>query len=138
MINAQKKILIIDDDQRHLMTASEILEEEGHQVITHNLAFGATNLIKHHKPDLVLLDINMPALSGDRLMSVMRDEIRGVPVVFYSSNDEDSLRRLVTECGADGYICKGSIIDLKNKVSRFLFSASKASVTVKLGADALL
>jgi CheY-like chemotaxis protein len=73
-------------------------------------------------PDLVLLDINMPGLSGERLSAIIlsKENIKDIPVVFYSSNDEDSLRRVVFERNAKGYICKGSIFDLKKKVASYL------------------
>ena len=118
----KKKILIIDDDEKHLMTAKEILEEEGYEVIIHQNAFGATNLIGSIQPDLVLLDINMPALSGDRLSGLLlsKNKTKDVPIVFYSSNDEDSIRKAVSEHGVKGYICKGSIFDLRKKVAYYL------------------
>ncbi len=119
---SKKKILIIDDDERHLTCIRDLLEEEGYEVIIHQYAFGATNLIKTLRPDLVLLDINMPALSGDRLSSLLlsNDKTRNVPIVFYSSNDEDSLRKAVSDYGVRGYICKGDIFELKKKVARYL------------------
>jgi CheY-like chemotaxis protein len=126
-----KKILIIDDDDRHLLTARELLEEEGYIVETHNLGFGATNLIKQLKPDLVLLDINMPGLSGDKLAVVIKaqEATENIPIIFFSSNDEDSLRRSVREVKASGYICKGNIIELKTKVAYFLSHCSPEGAT---------
>lgn len=126
-----KKILIIDDDDRHLLTARELLEEEGYMVETHNLGFGTTNLIKQLKPDLVLLDINMPGLSGDRLAAVIKSQeaTNNIPIIFFSSNDEDSLRRSVREARVSGYICKGNIIELKTKVAYFLDRCSPEGAT---------
>lgn len=126
-----KKILIIDDDDRHLLTARELLEEEGYLVETHNRGFGATNLIKQLKPDLVLLDINMPALFGDKLAAVIKSQeaTENIPIIFFSSNDEDSLGRSVREAKASGYICKGNIMELKRKVAYFLNRNSPDEVT---------
>jgi CheY-like chemotaxis protein len=123
-----KKILIIDDDDRHLLTARELLEEEGYLVVTHNTGFGATNLIRSLSPDLVLLDVNMPALSGDKLAAVIKSRVatENIPVVFFSSNDEDSLRKSVHQAKASGYICKGNIMELKKKVAYFLSSEEAA------------
>lgn len=129
-----KKILIIDDDDRHLLTARELLEEEGYLVDTHNLGFGSTNIIKKLQPDLILLDVNMPALSGDRLASVntWRETTQKIPVVFYSSNDEDSLRRSVRDAQVAGYICKGNILELKRKVAYYLESSGHADASMKI------
>jgi PleD family two-component response regulator len=127
MERIKKRILIIDDDERHLISAKVILEEEGYEVITHYGGFGATNVVKEVQPDLVLLDINMPALSGDKLSSLLlsNDKTKNVPIVFYSSNDEDDLRRAVLEYGVKGYICKGDIFVLKKKVAFYLGQMDK-------------
>lgn len=124
-----KRILIIDDDDKHLLTARLLLEEEGYLVITHNLGFGSTNVIKKIQPDLILLDVNMPALSGDKLLTVStwREATRNIPVVFYSSNDEDSLRKSVRDAQVTGYICKGNILELKRKVALYLRNAVACS-----------
>jgi len=120
-----KKILVIDDDKKHLVAVKEILENEGHDVYMHDQAFGSTALAKTLNANLILLDINMPGLSGDALAKVMRahSDIRAIPIVFYSSNDEDSLRQLVKIHQVKGYICKGDIFNLKEKVAHYLGSS---------------
>lgn len=113
------RILIIDDDQAHLDSARGILEAEGYEVHTQSQPFGSTNAVIRLKPDLVLLDVNMPALSGDRLAEVLRGNAmtRDVMVVLHSSNDEDHLRTTARRLGLDGYICKGSPAMLRRKVA---------------------
>ena len=83
------RILIIDDDIAHLNSARGILEAEGYQVFTQSQPFGSTNAVIGLKPDLVLLDVNMPALSGDRLAEVLRanSQTRNVMVVLHSSTN---------------------------------------------------
>lgn len=119
-MNEKKKILIIDDDEKYLITTKEILEDEGYDVYIHHRPFGSTNAIKKFKPNLILLDINMPGLSGDRLSSVILSHEKNVPIVFYSSNDEDDIRRAVSERGVSGYICKGNIFELRRKVAYYI------------------
>lgn len=116
------RILIIDDDIAHLDSARGILEAEGHEVFTQNQPFGSTNAVIGLKPDMVLLDVNMPALSGDRLAEVLRanSQTRNVMVVLHSSNDEDHLRTTARRLGLDGYICKGSPSTLRAKVAALL------------------
>ena len=121
-MNTAKRILVIDDDNNHLIAVKEILEMEGHDVYTHNKPFGSTSLAKTLEPDLILLDVNMPGLSGDSLSRLLRSHSKG-PIVFYSSNDEDSLRQLVRLHNVRGYICKGDLFGLREKVSRYLSSA---------------
>lgn len=119
------RILIIDDDAAHLATASGILEGEGHEVFLQQQAFGSTNAVIRVEPDLVLLDVNMPGLSGDRLAQVLRsnERTRDVLIVLHSSNDEDHLRTTARRLGLDGYICKGSPSTLRTKVAALLVQA---------------
>jgi CheY-like chemotaxis protein len=118
----KKRILIIDDDIAHLSSTRGILEEEGYEVFTHTEGFGATNVVKQLRPNLVLLDVNMPGLSGENLIGVLQANpaTRDMPVVFYSSNDEDVLRGAVKRLGARGYISKGNIVSLRTRVAQFM------------------
>lgn len=119
---AKKKILLIDDDVNFLITVKEILESEGYEVFTHDRWFGTTNHVNKVQPDLILLDINMPCLSGIKLSGLIltNGHTKHIPIVFHSSNDEDSLRRAVVETGVDGYVCKGNVPDLVKKVAFYL------------------
>ena len=121
MLN-KKTVLVVDDDEMHLYTTKELLQDERIEVHTHKNGFGVTNLLRELQPDLVLLDINMPALSGDSLAALLRanDSTNRVPIVFHSSNDEDSLRKIAITHGARGYICKGDVAGLRNKVNHYL------------------
>ncbi len=122
MQSTRKKVLVVDDDEMHLYTTKGLLESDEVEVITHNKGFGVTSLLKQLEPDLVLLDVNMPALSGDRLAELIKPyaQEKRSSIVFHSSNDEDSLRELVRVHGVQGYICKGNISDLRSKVSQYL------------------
>jgi CheY-like chemotaxis protein len=122
MNDSKRRILVVDDDPKHLQTTREILELEGYVVMVHDTPFRTTEMVNSIRPDLVLLDVNMPALSGDRLCSLIRSNgsQREVPILFYSSNDEDTLRRSVSRFGASGYVCKGDIAGLRRKVAQVL------------------
>ena len=118
----KQKILIVDDDIAHLDSTRGILEAEGYEVFTHNQPFGSTNAIVSIKPDLVLLDVNMPGLSGEKLADVYRANARTRTsrVMLYSSNDEDALRDAARRLQLDGYICKGNPSTLRLKVAAVL------------------
>jgi PleD family two-component response regulator len=118
----RQRILIIDDDAIHLHSTRHILESEGYEVHTHDQPFGSTNEIIRIKPDLVLLDVNMPGLSGEKLADVYRANARTrtARVMLYSSNDEDALREASKRLQLDGYICKGNPATLRLRVAAVL------------------
>jgi DNA-binding response OmpR family regulator len=122
MSNSKRRILVVDDDPKHLQTTREILELEGYEVTVHDTPFRTTELVNNTRPDLVLLDVNMPALSGDRLCSLIRahGSRHQTAILFYSSNDEETLRASVQIHGANGYVCKGDIPGLRRKVAQVL------------------
>lgn len=119
-MNMRKKIMIVDDDPRHLQTTRGLLEYAGYDVIEHPRPFGTMEKVIQQRPDLVLLDVNMPALSGDRLCRLLKASHRAPAILLHSSNDEDSLRQAMIQCGADGYVCKGDVAGLRRKVSLIL------------------
>lgn len=118
----KKRILLVDDDETHLISTRGILEEAGFVVFTHKTPLGTTSVVKRVQPDLVLLDVNMPGLPGDKLSTIVRCNpgTSDVPIVFYSSNDEDTLRKAVRDTGIDGYISKGDPAELRRKVRQLL------------------
>jgi len=113
---------VIDDDETHLYTTKALLQNDRIEVRTHQNWFGATNRVNDYQPDMVLLDVNMPGLSGDKLSELLKpccDSSRTL-IFFHSSNDEEILRELVKTHGVRGYICKGNIADLRSKVDQYL------------------
>jgi CheY-like chemotaxis protein len=117
-----KRVLIIDDDQAHLETTRELLEDEGYAVDLQAGPFGATERIMVTRPDLVLLDVNMPALSGQTLLPILkgREQTKDTPVVLFSSNDEETLRSAALRLGAADWVCKGDIPGLLRTLKRVL------------------
>lgn len=91
---------------------------------TYRGAFGATNSVRAVQPDLILLDVNMPGLSGENLVSLIKpiSDDKKIPILFYSSNDEAMLRNLVAVHGVRGYVCKGDLPALFEKVGACLAS----------------
>jgi CheY-like chemotaxis protein len=118
----KKRILIVDDDRAHLETTRELLEDEGYEVFLQAGPFGATERIMVIRPDVVLLDVNMPALSGEALLPILkaREQTRDTKVVLFSSNDEEQLRAAAKRLGAAGWACKGDLAGLRRVLDRLL------------------
>jgi CheY-like chemotaxis protein len=122
MHRKEKRILVVDDDDRHLDMAREVLESEGYVVRTHASGFGVPGISQSFRPDLILLDIHLPGLPGDDVAAFLRadDRTRHVPIVFYSSLDEASVISNTVRYRVSGFICKGDIEELRSKVRFFL------------------
>lgn len=134
----KRTILIIDDSEVVLDVCRAILEGVGYHVITHARATGSVALILQSKPELVLLDVNMPSIRGDMVarMSSATRLATGTIVLLHSSLEETELKRLTEECGAHGYLRKTSnphafvrqIAAFLNDKESNIFRAARAQV----------
>ena len=118
-----KTVLIIDDDPTILETARRLLERDGLRVLVHSQGFDATNFAFRHHPDLVLIDVNMPFLPGDKLAEIFKRQegLSVIPLVLFSSNEEGALRRMASAVGAIGYISKSEMgSGFSRRVAAFL------------------
>ena len=104
-----KTILVIDDSETILGLVSETLRERGHEVLCESDVFSANRHIYRRKVDLILLDVQMPSVSGNEVCRILKskEETRAIPVVFFSDLPDAELRRLAGEAGADGWLSKG-------------------------------
>lgn len=105
---AKKTILIVDDERFVLSAASRILEKAGFVAHTCELWGRVPSLIRNIRPNLVLLDYNMPSLKGDAICKIIKQSSIEfeMKVVFFSAEDEEILKKATYESGADGYIPK--------------------------------
>jgi two-component system OmpR family response regulator len=100
-------VFIVDDDPAQLRVLERLLTLEGFEVTTAEAALGVSNLVRHYAPDVVLLDVNIPALTGDRLLTVARQHAPpDTKWVLVSACDEDELRAIANLVKADGWMSK--------------------------------
>ena len=116
----KKRILIIDSDVTNLERVHQILQGDGYDVFSHTRTYSATEIARQLQPDLILLDVNRPDLTGEKVFAVLRanDVTRDIPVVFWSSENEETLRASAKRFGARGYVIKGSTALLRHCVAR--------------------
>ena len=123
MTPAKTKILLIDDDATLLGAVRRLLLAAGFDVVTSDSALRLPQLVQREKPDLILLDIEMPALNGEHVLDFTKlfDFLRDTPIVLHSSKSEEDLQALVERSSAVGYIRKtGNALSLVSQVKRFL------------------
>ena len=103
-----KAILVADDDPDILGIVSMSLEAQGYTVYTATNGREAVDGTREHRPDLVLMDMMMPVLSGyEAVIELKTDETtRGIPVVGLSAKAMTTDMERADDVGMDGYITK--------------------------------
>jgi CheY-like chemotaxis protein len=103
-----KTILLVDDEPFILSATAQLLRAAGHEVHTCQEWAGVASVMRHEKPDVVLMDYNMPALKGDDLCMILKRNMTDgdTKIIIFSSEPEPDLVQIVASCGADGYIKK--------------------------------
>jgi two-component system, cell cycle response regulator DivK len=116
-------ILIVDDNENNRKLARDVLEFAGFETVEATGGVEAVALTLEHRPDLVLMDIRMPDLSGTEALKLLREDSRTaeIPIVALTSStmrgDEE---RFISE-GFDGYLGKPiSVREFPDQVRGFL------------------
>jgi CheY-like chemotaxis protein len=101
-----KKILICDDDEGILDILELILEDTPCQIIAEQNSLNVLSLVEKLSPDLVLLDLWMPVLSGDQVLKAIRSDpfTKDVPVIIISASRESE--QIARTAGASAFIAK--------------------------------
>lgn len=103
-------ILVVDDSPVVLDLLAEALSDAGFRVLGCRSWVDGNVLLREERPDLVLMDVSMPALDGGDLCRILKasPKYADLPVVLFSSLGSDELRRQASASGADGWIHKRS------------------------------
>lgn len=109
-MNAQT-IMVVDDDRMVRRLLERFLTSAGYRVVLTETGFGLRDKVREHRPDLLLLDVNMPGMRGDVALSALQQRGRRfepfeVPVVFHSGMPAAQLEVLAVRHGAVGYLRK--------------------------------
>ncbi len=101
-----KKILIVEDEPGILLSLKDELESEGYRVCEAGDGERALAVIRQEKPDLIILDIMLPALDGYEVCKKLRAEGDMTPVIMLTVKDREIDKVLGLELGADDYVTK--------------------------------
>jgi DNA-binding response OmpR family regulator len=127
-------VLAIEDDPAILRGLSDNLRFEGYDVITATDGETGYNMQRERKPDLILLDLMLPRMSGFEFCRKLRGEGIQTPVLMLTARSEEADRVLGLDLGADDYVAKPfSVRELMARVRALL----RRSQTGADGADAL-
>ena len=110
-----KKILVVDDERRIVEILQAYLERDGYRVIAAYDGRSALELARSDSPDLIILDLMLPEVSGWDVCRELRRE-SDVPVIMLTARDDTTDKIIGLELGADDYVTKP--FDPKEIISR--------------------
>lgn len=103
-------MLFVDDDVQLLRAVERMLTSHGFDVLSTNSPMGVREAIAQFRPDLVLVDVNIPLLKGDELVAMAKAAATAAGLrprfVLYSGLDDEDLAARTKHSGADGWISK--------------------------------
>ena len=103
----KKELLIVDDDESYLKLIKKWMSE-AHKATAVKSGIQALKYLEGHRPDLVLLDYEMPELNGGDVLTKMREkpETADIPVFFLTGNADPEFLEKIAELNPDGYLLK--------------------------------
>jgi DNA-binding response OmpR family regulator len=123
------RVLLIDDDERILALARLAIAKNGCEVETATTATAGLALLERYQPDLVVLDVVMPDLSGWETLRRIR-ESRDVLVMMLTGRDSDVDKARGLDLGADDYLTKPfSFVELEARVRALLRRARRVQAS---------
>ncbi len=118
-----KTVLIVEDNELNLKLFRDLLDAHGYETLESRDGLEALELARKHRPDLILMDIQLPEVSGLEVTKGLKEdeELKSIPVVavtaFAMKGDEEKIRR----GGCEAYIAKPiSVASFIATVRRFL------------------
>jgi two-component system cell cycle response regulator DivK len=121
--DSKATILYVEDNPDNRTLVRRILLSEDYAMLEAVNAFDALNILKDNRPDLILMDINMPDMDGYTLTAKIRalPGFERIPILAVTANVMRGDKEKTLEAGCDGYIQKPLDIDqLIREVERFL------------------
>ena len=101
------RILVIDDSDTAIEVARRTLEKSGHAVSSLKRMIGLSAVLKEDPPELVLLDLSMPGMSGEAFAKLIKQFAPNpIPIVLYSSRPRKELAEKARTLEVDGYVSK--------------------------------
>ncbi len=118
-----KSVLIVEDNELNMKLFDDLLQANGYSTIQTRDGMEALSLAREHKPDLILMDIQLPEVSGLEVTKWIKEDetLRSIPVIavtaFAMKGDEEKIR----EGGCEAYIAKPiSVQEFLNTIDKYL------------------
>jgi len=101
-------LVVIEDEPDILMLVETTLQYGGHQVRSACRGQQGIDLVRQELPDLVLLDLQMPDMSGYDILRILKSDsaLNHIPILLFSANNRSEDIQRGQNLGADGFLCK--------------------------------
>ncbi len=123
MNGSSKTVLVVEDNELNMKLFHDLLESHGYNILQTKDGMDALRIAREHKPDLILMDIQLPEVSGLEVTKWIKEDedLKSIPVIavtaFAMKGDEEKIR----EGGCEAYIAKPiSVTNFLETVQRFL------------------
>ncbi len=105
---ANELILIVEDNDKNLKLVRDVLQHKGYRTIEAGTGEDGVRLAKERRPDLVLMDIQLPGINGITALGQLRADpvTRGIPVLAVTASAMTHDRKKIMAAGFDGYQTK--------------------------------
>ncbi len=127
-----KRVLIVEDNELNMKLFHDLLEAHGYETIQTRDGLKALDLAREHRPDLILMDIQLPEVSGLEVTKWLKEDedLKHIPVIavtaFAMKGDEERIR----EGGCEAYLSKPiSVATFLETVRSFLDGAPSGAVS---------
>jgi len=120
-------ILIVEDNEKNMKLVRDVLQVKGYQTLEAGTGGDGIRLAQERKPDLILMDIQLPGMNGIEARGVLRADpaTANIPVLAVTASVMQQDRKQITEAGFDGYI--GKPINLKEFLDAVRATLDKAA-----------
>src|SRR5712672_3948859 len=129
--SSRRTVLIVEDNELNLKILNDIREYHGYTVFTTRLGESALEIARQHRPDLILMDIQLPDISGMEAARRLKedDQTRTIPIIavtaFAMSGDEAQ----ILASGCDAYVSKPfNLVEFLKLVERWTTNLSESPV----------
>ena len=119
----RRKVLIVEDNELNMKLFNDLLTAHGYETLQTREGMEALALARRHRPDLILMDIQLPEISGLEVTRLIKEDqdLRLIPVIAITAFAMKGDRERIRGGGCEDYIAKPiSIVSFMQTVERFL------------------
>ncbi|WP_135079098.1 response regulator [Terasakiella sp. SH-1] len=118
-----KTVLIVEDNEMNMKLFNDLLQAHSYNTVQTNSGHNVKELIAKHQPDLIILDIQLPEISGFDIAAMLKNDVasKQIPLIAVTAFAMKGDQEKILQAGCDGYLSKPISVPLfLETVSKFL------------------